>query len=248
MKKNWRKATIGTTVALVGVFLSFGSSSAIHAASTESCPTRGHETSKHAKTQRKSTAITLTVHVLPTSDGINGEGMYADKYPKRMSIRNAEAFADQIAAFGAAYHVWIGPKGWTGSAVVGVDGGTSVGLYPVGGSALSGPHIEFAETPACMACMLDGAAPYFPRAKQEYNETFDAPLPPAPPGLRVYPLSPTLVTYLLPDVGSLMVRGVVYFGEGPNRFLEDAKFVLPHADAKLLHFLMQTFVRREKLK
>lgn len=99
--------------------------------------------------------------------------------------------------------------------------------------------------------MLSEAAPYFPKAKREYNKMFPAPLPPLPPaplGLRIVSLSPTLVTYLLPDEGSLMVRGVVYFRYGPNRFLEDAEFVLPHTDAKLLHFLMGTFIRREKLK
>jgi hypothetical protein len=205
-------------------------------------------TGKQANTPGTPTAFTLTVHVLPTSDGLHGKGMYANRYPKNVRVRNVGAFAHQIAAFGAAYHVWIGPRGWTGSAGYGEYATRLVDLYPVGGSPLSGPHIEFLEIPFGLGSMLYRAAPYFPKARLEYNKTYHTPLLPAPPGLRIFPLSPTLERYSLPSVGSLLVRGIVYFGYRPNPFFAEAEFVLPHADEKLLHFLMHTFIRREKLK
>lgn len=256
MGSNLRKATVGTAIALLGAFVSFGSSPAIRASSAERGAARGHEANEQAQNQRPPATITLAVRVLPTLDGISGKGMYSNKYPKSVKVRDAGAFANQIEAFGGAYHVWVGPRGWTGSSAAGADGNTVVELYPVGGSDRSGPRIEFYVVPACVGCMLLEAAPYFPNARQEYKQEFGKPryglpalppLPPAPPGLRVRPLSPTLVTYSLPDAHGLMVRGVACF-DGPYEFLAEARFVLPHSDAKLLRFLMQTFIRREKLK
>jgi hypothetical protein len=243
--KNSRKAAIGAAIVLACALLSFGSSSAMRAAAPARLAAPDHQAGKQRNSRRTPATITLTVHVLHTTYGIPSQAAYT--YPKSTSLRNAGEFADQIAAFGGANHVWIGPKGWTGSAGVGADGGTGVDLHPVGGSSLSGPHIQFEATPACVSCMLGGAALYFPGAKQEYDKSFPAPLPPPPHGLRISRLSPTLVRYSLPDESGLMVRGIVYF-KGPYDFLESARFVLPHADAKLLNFLMQTFIRREKLK
>jgi hypothetical protein len=206
-------------------------------------------------------SVNLPVTILPTSDGYSGEGMYADKYPSTFSVENATGFADQIAAYGAAYHVWIAPQGWTGLSGSGVDGNISVDLYPPGlgayggdvGVPNGGPHITYYEVPGCVGCMLDGAAQYFANAMQQYNSMYNSdgsnPIT-IPQGLKITPISSTLVTYTFPDENGLSIHGVAYYNPGVQNmqgaFYAEARFILPKAQADLSDFLSKIFINREE--
>lgn len=149
----------------------------------------------------------------------------------------------------------------------GVDGNASVDLYPTGGSVENGSHISYYKVPACYGCMLEGAAPYFMSAMQDFNTTYNkngATQITLPQGLEVTPISSTLVTYTLPDIDGLKVYGVVYYnangvvhydandkvvGEESNHVpFERAEFVLPKEQSDLSNFLLQTFISKENLK
>lgn len=206
-------------------------------------------TLSHRSPTRESDAITLTVQILPTSHGINGTGLFAEKYPKVIEVKDAAPFADRIAAYGAAYHVWIAPKGWTGSAVVGADASTLVTLYPANGSAKSGPRLRYVDSGGCAGCALGEASPYFPSAKQAWKESFEGETPDARPrGIKLIRVSPTLAMYALPEANDLLCRGAVYFMPPNEDFFARVEFFLPDTDAKLLKFLVDTAVSQQKWK
>jgi hypothetical protein len=188
--------------------------------------------------------VTLAVIVLPTS---NGAGMSVETYPKTIRVNGAAPFSERIAAYGLANRVWIAPKDWTGSAEVGADGSTLVKLFPLNGSQKSGPRFRYSDTGGCAGCALGEAAPYFPNAMREWKKSFGYETAEVlPPGIKLVPVSSTLVMYLLPDKGGLLGRGVAYC-QPPSRFhFAKAEFVLPRADAKLSKFLIRTLVGQQK--
>ena len=205
--------------------------------------TKGQAASDQSS-DRPSAALMLEVHPLLTSDGSEpgGTSLYADKYPKTIRVEHAAAFASRIAAYGAAYRVWIAPKGWTGSASVGADGSTSVNLRPIGDPAPSGPRLLYEDSGGCAGCALDAGAPYFPNARRRREELFGYETQtPVPRGLKTRRVSPKIVTYLYPSGHHLLARGVACF-DPSQPFFEKAEFVLPRTDANLQSFLLDTFV------
>lgn len=198
-----------------------------------------------AASGKESSTITLTVNVLPTSDDVNGPGLHIDRYPKAIRVENAAEFADHIAAYGAAYQIWIAPKGWIGSAAVAFDGRTTVNLYPPNGSAKSGPRFLYEDSGGCAGCALALAAPYFPSARQSLKELF-AQIPQAlPHGTKLTRVSLTLVMYMLSGRERLLCRGAAY-SIPSNEFSAQFEFSLPRSDSRLLKFLMKTVIRQQK--
>jgi hypothetical protein len=199
-----------------------------------------------------SASINLPINILETSDGATGEGTYTDQYPQSITVDNVGVFADEIAAYGASYHVWIGPTGWTGTGGVGVDGNINVNLYPMNSSNDTGSHIGYSEVPGCYECMLDGAAPFFTDAMQSYNQTYNQngsePVT-VPQGIQMVSISPTLITYTLPAGYGYITQGVVYYSPNAQSHVpfEQANFTLPQNDSDLLNFLLKTFISREGL-
>jgi hypothetical protein len=188
--------------------------------------------------------VLLEVQILITSDGgePGGTALYADRYPKTIRVEHATAWSNRIAAYGAAYRVWIAPKDWTGSAAVGADGSTSVSLYPIGGSAASGPGLHYEDSGGCAGCAIDAGAPYFPTAMQQWKKLFYyGTLSPLPRGLTLTRVSPNVVTYSYPSGHDVLARGVACF-DPSEPFFQKAEFALPRSDAKLLGFLLGTFI------
>lgn len=250
MKKNCLfKSALAVAIVLLGASVSYCFVAALpHGTSAEGHETVPVEATDQASRHGSSSSVTLTVHILPTNDGAgHGMGLYVDRYPKTVRVENARAFAGRIAAYGAAFHVWIAPKGWTGSANSGGDGSRFVSLYPVKGSAKSGPRFQYEDTGGCARCAVDEAAAFFPSAAQVYD---GLGLPnAAPPGLKATSRPPSLATYKLRYPDGLMVRKVAYFnGSDSDPFFEKAEFALPGREAKLMSFLVHTFIPREKLK
>ena len=202
-----------------------------------STPTQNDNSNSASPTSSK-----LNVAVLPTMDGINGEGMYADKYPSSITLTGS--FANQVGAYGAAYQVWIAPEGWTGQGQSGADGSLEVDLYPIGGSAKSDPHITYSEIPACVNCMIDAAAPYFASAMQAHDSGPDSNFPiTIPAGLEVTPISPTLITYTLPSQNGMSVNGVVYYNSNSNYQSQQPPFAQAEFVRRLRSFKIGRQVR-----
>ena len=193
----------------------------------------------------KSASVTLPVTVLPTVNGVSGQPTPA--YPTTVTVNNASAFGDQIAAYGADYQEWIGPKGWTGGGIVGTDGSMSVNL------ANGSSYISYTTIPSCTDCILGDAAPYFSNAMTQYNTEAHAEPLVIPQGLTVTSLSSTLVTYTLPDSGGLLTYGVAYYIPGDTSintspYFAGAEFVLPQSETALANFLAQNFIAQQHLK
>lgn len=91
------------------------------------------DTTKTKVTTNKALANNITelgVTVLPTVDGILDDSEVNNfVYPAKDTVY-ADSMNSQIAAYGTAYKVWIGPKSWTGKGESGADGNTVASLYP----------------------------------------------------------------------------------------------------------------------
>ena len=188
----------------------------------------------------------LPVIVLPTIDGGASDDSEVNsfQYPQKDTI-DADTLNSLIAAYGAAYQVWLGPAGWVGNSRLGADGNIDVVLHPKTDSSKSGPHIFYYEAPACVGCILEAAARYFPEAMKEnvreYHDTAKIP-----DGIQIKHLSSTLITYSLPSRSDLSMRGVAHF-TGDQDYVE-ACFILPKKDTNLADFLINNFIKTKHLK
>ncbi|HUI31115.1 MAG TPA: DUF4850 domain-containing protein [Candidatus Acidoferrales bacterium] len=207
-----------------------------------------------SRSQAQDTTVDLRVRVMMTSSGLLGDSLFADEYPNDIQFRSAARFVNRIMAYGGAFKVWIGPRGWTGSSACGADGNVWVDLNPQNGTDSTGPYIHYWEIPACAGCIFSAAAPYFPDAMRGWNLDFnrDGKIPiKVPHGLKITSVSPTLITYTLPDSNGLKVEGVAYYnsgGEDSDASFSSAEFAMPAKDSVLTSFLLKTFIQREGLK
>jgi len=171
----------------------------------------GQQAAGGRSSARTPSSVVLKVHVLLTSDGADpaGDGRYADRYPKTIRVEASAAISNRISAYGAAYRVWVAPKGWTGTAAVGGDSSTDVDLHPPNGSASRGPRFHYENSGGCAGCALDGAAPYFPAAMQRWTELFGYDKPaPLSSDLKIVRVSQELVMYSSSNARDLLMRGV----------------------------------------
>lgn len=189
-------------------------------------------------------SVKLPVKVLPTEDGAKEEAeVKAFKYPPEMSLYGLDNI-DEVAAYGAAYQLWLGPKGWMGNGLSAANGGVRVDLYPAGGEKLTGPHIDYYQEPACQGCILSNAAKYFPKAFAAYSEMFDGN-PPAiddTAGLVINRVSESLVTFTRPAKNGLITRGVAYYSDTADKYFTEATFVMSADKAGLIDLLQKQFI------
>lgn len=188
-------------------------------------------------------SVKLPVKVLPTEDGAKEpEEVSQFKYPTEMSLYGLDNIGD-VAAYGASYQLWLGPKGWTGNGLSAANGGVRVELYPEGGKKLTGPHIIYVQEPSCQGCILDQAGKYFPKAQKEYDAQFDGNEEPVKTeGLVIHKISERLVTFTLPAPGGMVKRGVACYIETPDKYFTEATFVMPADKASLIDLLQKQFI------
>jgi hypothetical protein len=192
--------------------------------------------------QNATRSITLPVTVLPTSYGNDGP---EPKYPKTIKVDMPQGL--QVAAYGAAGFVWLGPPSWTGNAAVGADGSESVLLIPKGGDGENGPRIRYGAEIGCAGCKTGDAAPYFQDALQAYNkeakETGIAPMK-IPKGLVVNRVSWQLSTFTLPDERDLQVRGAAFWDHTIDGPYQDITVILPASNKPIADFFLNDFEKR----
>ncbi len=186
----------------------------------------------------------LSVTVLPTSDGVLEDSeVNAFKYPDSVAIDSEPEWNGKIAAFGAAYEVWLAPVGWTGNGRAGADGGKVIELFPPGGDSLTGAYVSFYEEPACVGCILSNAGEYFADARKAYNENYNddgaSPIK-IPAGLKVARISSKIVTYTLPVKNGLTIHGIAIY-RGEEDYFE-AKFVFPEEQSVMRDHLLNHYL------
>lgn len=195
--------------------------------------------------------VTLKVTQLKTGFGIGG---VTPTYPPSVTVSVPQSFSDQIDAYGVLHATTlIGPKGWTGDGMVGADGSSTANLYPVGGSAVNGSRIIVRVDPACIGCIYDGAAPYFPKARQLAKEVFNMDIPEEPDLVSNF-VTPQLLRYSLPNTSDgLEVNGIAYFTESVSPQLSAQPYfigmeiTLPPQQHDLAILLLDIFIQRENL-
>jgi len=192
---------------------------------------------------QKGRSVTLQVTVLETPHGLNDDP--APTYPATITIDVPSGL--QMAAYGAAYYVWLGPPSWTGQSAVGADGSEFVSLFPMNGSATSGPRIVESAEIGCTGCKTSDAAPYFQDALRDYNREAisDGILQfELPKGLVVRRVSWRLSTFSFPNERDLRVRGAAFWDHSVDGPFQDITLALPARDQLLADFLLKDFATR----
>lgn len=196
--------------------------------------------------------IEMPVVILPCTDGRNDDTFTTDEqYPRTVSVYR-DSFTAQSTIYGAAYQVWIGPKGWQGTGETAPDGTVYVRLHPVNDSSGKGPRISYDEIPTCQGCIFEAAAPYFPGAMKIYAMRFNnGKRAPIPAGLKITQLSPSLLTYTLPDKNGLSTLGVAHYLPPDtlnDAYFTEARFILPSDQKPLANFFAAKFIELKKLR
>ena len=192
-------------------------------------------------------------------------------YPAYDTISDSAEFKDQIAAYGAAGLVWIGPKGWTGEGSLDSNGTLYVKLRPAVRQDSLCPNIVFSEISAPQEFVIRAATRYFGAVYRKYNMKFPKAenkpdiTPEGDTIQRMEPmlcndglsidsvLCPTLVIYTYHAVrfGYGFFKGLAYFSadEGKERYcFKTVEFEYAESDSKLVDFLICTYIKERGLK
>lgn len=192
----------GLFLSACSVSVNFGNGPSSHA----SVSPKG-STSPHAPASSTTKTVTLPVTQLPTENAA-GSGSPID-YPASTTFTVPRALASQVAAYGVAGVVVLGPSGWTGTdGLVGADTSAGFTLYPAVGSSSGGPQMTFLYDGGCVGCSWSDAAAYFPTVAASplgQGVVFSTPVP----GLVTDNLGPGLIAYSRPaSVPTLQTNGV----------------------------------------
>ena len=197
---------------------------------------------------RKVTETTLNVIPSPTLDPKHDSIAKNFTYPATFTL-NDTVLKGQLAAFGAAYKVWLGPKEWIGRGAIGAEGDILVTLLPPNGHFLNGPYIVYSDISSCKSCILFSAAQYFPEALAKYNAEYNkdnAKPVEIPKGLEVKQVSPGVMTYSKPWKKGMVIRGVVSYTETGHYY--EAEFALPQQHSELGDVLVKAYIEQIRQK
>lgn len=182
---------------------------------------------------------------LPTSFGIPRASI---TYPTSLRVLAPTEFAAEVAGYGVAGAVVVGPAGWTGVGRVGADGSVAFTLYPAGSSASAGPEMVFQFDGACVGCAWGDASAYFPAVAQALPSAGTGPASTPPPGLQTESLGPGLIGYSLAANPGLQTNGVAYTNlpeTTSDPVFDDLQVTLPLAEHSLATVLLNAFVAQE---
>ncbi|MGH7704530.1 MAG: DUF4850 domain-containing protein, partial [Candidatus Dormibacteria bacterium] len=90
----------------------------------------------------------------------------------------------QVAAYGVAGAVIVGPAGWTGSGAVGADGSSEFTLSPGGTATGSSSAMVFHYDGGCAGCAWEDASAYFTEVAQALPSAEDEEAPSPAAGLQ----------------------------------------------------------------
>jgi len=210
-----------------------------------------------ASAENKSAAndsVILPVTIIVTTYGIDGMESKANDYPKTIIVEGFDTTTMPIAAYGASQAIWLGPKGYTGSAETGADGSVAIRLFPPGGNEGKPPFVRYQLIPACVGCMMSAAAPYFENAKADLLKDYDSAMlniVRIPDKLLIQKKSATLVTYTYMEGSSLQITGVAYYSSPTDSRMgvfEQAEFALGPNNKAMTDLLLNSYISMWGLK
>lgn len=191
-------------------------------------------------------ALVLAVSILPTTYGVPGA---TPAYPASIRVAVPASFAGEIAAFGVAGTVVVGPAGWTGSGQVGADGSVGFTLLPPGTTPGSGSELVYRFDGACVGCAWGDASTYFPAVAEAAPSAAVGPASSPPAGLQTEPLATGLIGYRLPDSSpGYQTNGVAYTNlptGTANPVFESLQITLPTVQHALASVILNALVANE---
>ena len=190
--------------------------------------------------------LVLAVSTLPTTFGVPGDN---PGYPTTLTVAVPTSFSGEVAAYGVAGTVILGPSGWTGSGQVGVDGSVGFTLSPSGESAGAGSEMVFRFDGACAGCAWSDASAYFPELAAAAPSAGLGSEPTPLPGLQTEPLAAGLIGYSLPaSLPGDQVEGVAYTNlpaATTDPIFDSLELTLPAAEHPLATVLLNALVANQ---
>lgn len=192
------------------------------------------------------TTVVLTVSTLPTTFGVPGD-TYA--YPASIRVTVPQSVSGELAAYGVAGTVVVGPASWTGRGQVGADGSAGFTLAPPGVSPGSGAEMIYQFDGACVGCTWGDASAYFPAVAAALPSAGVGPASSPPPGLQTEPLAAGLIGFSLPDsISGYQLNGVAYTnlpGSTADPIFEELELSLPASEHTLATVILNALVANE---
>lgn len=240
---------------LAGMLLS-GSSVSVNFGNSASSPSPASPKSSSPTSGASATvALTLAVTDLPTQFGVAG---MSATYPATVRFRVPRDLEHDVAAYGVAGVVVLGPSDWTGTnGLVGVDGSAGFILYPKGerpsgGSPSGGPQMGFQYDGGCVGCSWTDASAFFPAVAQAASSGGTGTSASPPAGLTSETLGPGLIDYSapVPEVG-YQSNGVAFTtlpgqdNETVPAVFEKLGLTFPAAEHPLAEVILDAFVDNE---
>ncbi|MGH7643558.1 MAG: DUF4850 domain-containing protein [Candidatus Dormibacteria bacterium] len=192
------------------------------------------------------TALVLAVGSVPTSYGVPGA---SPAYPASIRVLVPTALAAQIAAYGVAGTVVVGPAGWSGSGQVGADGSASFSLLSPGSAAGSVPELVYQFDGACGGCAWGDASAFFPSVAEAAPGAGVGPASSPPAGLVTEPLANGLIGFSLPTLNPAdQLNGVAYTNlpaGSTDPIFESLELTLPTTEHVLATVILNALVANE---
>jgi|GEM_PF-4965611 len=182
--------------------------------------------------------VTLPVYQLPTTCALACRGF---AYPSSIAVYLPPSASDQLAAYGVAGMLVVGPGGWTGSGKIGAQGNSFASLHPIETSGPPGPRVAVAVEGTGTA--ITDAASYFASA-QVADQRAGQSMPAVPAGIRETTIQPGIIAYRLPDTSvGLGIDGVASLNQGSGgAVFKKMEVTLPLAERNLSTVILDTFI------
>jgi len=239
-------ATAAAVAVVVGLLAGCSSSPSAHTSPSEH-PTSSRTASPNpSPSPATTTTVVLTVSTLPTTFGGPGD---TNTYPATIRVTVPHLISGEIAAYGVAGTVVVGPASWTGSGLVGADGSVGFTLAPQGASPGTGAEMVYQFDGACVGCAWSDASAFFPAVAAAALSAGAGPASPPPIGLQTEPLATGLIGFSLPgSTPGYQLNGVAYTnlpGSTADPIFEELDLSLPTTEHTLATVILNALVANE---
>jgi pimeloyl-ACP methyl ester carboxylesterase len=192
----------------------------------------------------------LPVVSCPTSLGIDRPAV---TLPQSRPVAVPQALAAGLSVYADTQGIMevLGPKGWSCTAAIGVDGSGGVTVYPAGADPSSPVAITGSETSVCVGCTLAQACPLFPSAATASRSDLGEACPAHPAAETVAPVAAGIVSFEdppgvkgdgQPSGGQYPADGVMTYHPSAQEGSWQETCTLPASEKDICTAVLNTFV------
>jgi hypothetical protein len=191
----------------------------------------------HAVGQSVGATVVSSIPVVRCATKTGGDYGKRVPLPATLPERVATQLVGTVALYADAYDIVrvVGPRGWSCVASLAVDGGAGLQIYPSGTASpgfftsmtgrSSATGLTVQQEPACYACRLSLACPFFAAARKLIEQTYGSTnmlasctrpagevVTSSTPSTRFFTDAPHVAGHAYPSGGADRALGVAYFG------------------------------------